>query len=235
MDNVQKKLDELVKQADYMIASPDTIESMKKKGLPIKSTFITYKEYLDKLFTNKRKISEELINKLPHLDDSIANSTVQSLYDELRECFVLGIPGAAITLALILLELALKYRLFEERKKSDPNSSWEEIEKLDFASTVSDLGKKGIITTDEKKRLDEYNIKIRNPYIHYNIYKLIKDSVLKELSSVDINTGEVTIHKNVRPADKPFLWFSAKKVRDRKEIIPLTNFCINWVNKVLKK
>lgn len=55
MDDIQKKLDELVKQSDLFVSSPETIERLKARGLPIKSVLITYKEYLDKLFAEKRK------------------------------------------------------------------------------------------------------------------------------------------------------------------------------------
>ena len=235
MDDLQKNLDELVKQSDLFVSSPDTIEKLKARGLPIKSIFITYREYLNKLFANKRKIADDLIGKLPLLDANIANATVQTLYEELKECFVLGIPGAGITLSVILLELALKYRLFEERIKDDPNSKWEHIEQIDFTRTVNDLFAKKVITKKEKAQLDDFNLDTRNPYIHYNIQKLVKDMILQELSSVNIETGEITKLKNVKPSEYPSLWFSAKRVLDKKTIIMVTTFCINWANKLLAK
>lgn len=234
-NEIQKKLDELVKNSDLFVSSPETIEKLKAKGLPIKSVFTTYEEYLDKLFAEKRKTASELISKLPRLDENIANTTIQSLYEELKECFVLGILGAAITLAIILLEVSLKYRLFEERVKKDPNSGWEDLEKIDFTRTVSDLEKARIITKTDKNKLGAFNLSRRNPYIHYNIKKLVKEMILGELSSVNIETGKVTIIKNVRPAEFPYLWFSAKKVLDKESIGVVVSFCINWVNKISTK
>lgn len=234
-DDLKKKLDELVKHADYIVSNPDTLEKMKAKGLPIKSVFTTYNEYLDKLFEEKRKISDSLIKKLPRLDENIANATIQSLYDELKQCFVLGIPGAGITLAVILLELTLKYRLFEERVKSDKNSPWEHIEQLDFTKVVNTLKNQKVISLEEKKELDKFNEETRNPYIHYNIKKLLKDVVATELPSINIETGEVVIHRNVKATDYPHLWFSAKKVRDKQSVESIVNFCIFWGNKLLSK
>ncbi len=78
-------------------------------------------------------------------------SLIQALYEELKECFVLGIPGVAITLAVILLELALKYRLHDERIKQDPNSKWEYIEQIDFTRAVNDLWKQRVILKKEKE------------------------------------------------------------------------------------
>lgn len=233
MNDVQEKLDELVKQSDLFVSSPETIERLKAKGLPIKSVFTTYSEYLDKLFAEKRKNADELVSKLPHLDEKIANATIQALYEELKECFVLGIPGAGITLSVILLETALKYRLYDERLKLDPKSKWDHLEQIDFTKTVNDLVKRGVLSKKEKKELDAFNLNTRNPYIHYNIKKLVEDMRLGELTSVDIETGKVTVLKNVKPEDYPSLWFSAKRVRDKKAISSIVSFSMSWVNKML--
>lgn len=233
--DTKEKIDEMVSQSDFIVASPDAIKKMQEKGLPIKSVTTTYKEYLDKLFVEKRKTSESLITKLPHLDNTIANGTIQSLYDELRECFVLGIPGAAITLAIILLELALKYRLYDERLKDDPNSSWDHLEQLDLTKVINDLKLKGVITLEEQGKLNKFNSRTRHDYIHYKIQNLIRDLVAKELPSVDVETLKITVRKDVKAIDYPSLWFSAKRVLDKETIIPKVGFCINWVNKILAK
>lgn len=230
--NLKKNLDELVKKSDLIVSSPDTIEQLKSQGLPIKSTFETYSEYLDKLFEKKRAVAMDLITKLPRLDESIANTTVQSLYEEIKETFVLGIPGAGITLGVILLELAMKYRLHKERLKSDPNSSWDLIEQLDMTNVISELFKKEILSKKDRKELDEFNSEVRNPYVHYNIKKLIKDMVLSELQSVNVETGEITTQKNVKPENYPPLWFSAKKVLDKKSAEIRVDFCVSWTNKL---
>ena len=47
--------------------------------------------------------------------------------------------------------------------------------------------------------------------------------VLGELFSVNIKTGKITVMKNVKPSDYPSLWFSAKRVRDKKLIIMMGN------------
>ncbi len=231
----KKRIEDLVKHSDFIVASPNTIEKMKAKGLEVESKTVTYKEYLDKLFVEKRKIADEIINKLPHLDTGIANSAITSAYDELRESFVLGIPGAAITMAIILLELALKYRLYDERLKDSPNSSWEHLEQIDLTKVVNALKRKGVITSTDKRSLDEFNAGIRNDYIHYKIKSLVKDLIGKELPSVDVETGEITIHRNVKAVDYPSLWFSAKRAVDKETVISKVSYCIDWVNKVLAK
>jgi len=232
-DDLKAKLDELVKNSDMIVSSPETVERLKKQGLPIKSTFETYEEYLNKLFNKKRTQSSSLVKDLPRLGENIANTTIQALYEEIKESFVLVIPGACITLSTILLELALKYRLYRERVNSDPNSPWEYIEKMDMTATINELHKKKTISKEEKSKLDNFNDEIRNPYIHYNIKRLIKDMLLEELPEVNTVTGELTIHNNVNPQDYPALWFSAKRVLDEKTIISKVKFCIHWANRLL--
>ena len=234
-DRVQENIDELVKNSDLFIASPDTIEQMQQKGLPVKSVFTTYQEYLDKLFAEKRKQADEIIQKLPHLDDAIANSSVAALYEELKETFAFGISGASIVLAILLLDLAAKFRLHEENVKDNPQASWKPIEDLHLKEVIQKLREQEAITEDEEKELLDFNKKIRNNYLHYNIQKLIKGMILGELKGVNVGTGEITIEKNVDPTEKPFLWFSAKRVLDKKTVVERTSFCIKWVNKFLKK
>ena len=234
MDNeIQKKLDNLVKNSDLFVAAPDTIRQLQAQGLPVKSIFTTYQEYLDKLFAEKRQLANEIINKLPHLDQHIANSTISSLYEELKECFVLGIPGASITLAIILLDVACKFRLYDERKKVNNKSGWKSVEELHLREAIMELKTRKVITEIEKKRLLAFNKEVRNSYLHYKIQKLVRDMILAELPSVNIETGDVTIEKNVKPENRPFLWFSAKKVLDKQTVESRVKFCVNWVNKLL--
>lgn len=234
-DAIQKKLDEMVKNSDMFIATPDVIKNLQKKGLPIKSVLTTYQEYLDKLFAERRKMANELVDKLPHLDEKIANGTITSLYEELKECFVMGIPGASISLAIILFDIAAKFRLFDERKKTNPEASWKPIEDLHLREVILELEDYRVITEDEKKELLDFNKEIRNNYLHYNIQKLVKDMILGELPSMNVDTGVVTIERNVKPADRPYLWFSAKRVLDKKTVILRVDFSIEWVNKFLAK
>lgn len=134
-----------------------------------------------------------------------------------------------------MLELALKYRLYAERVKDDPNSSWEHIEQIDLTKVINDLRKRNIITQEQKSELDKFNTEARNDYIHYKIRNMIKNLKAKELTSVNIKTGEVTIHKDIKALDRSELWFSAKKALDKKTLTNKVNFCISWVNYVLAK
>lgn len=232
---LQKKIDDLVKNVDFFVASPDTIANAQKSGLPIRESVIPYGQYLDELFAKKRKVADELVLQLPHLDKQIANGSISFLYEELKECFVMGIPGASIVLAILLLDLAAKLRLFKERKTVDPKSKWEPIEDMLLREVILELRDHGAITDGEEETLLEFNKDVRNNYLHYNIQKLVKDMVLKELPSINFQTGEVKTEYNVKPAERPELWFSAKKVLDRKSLVTTVTFCLNFVNSLLTR
>lgn len=232
---LKEKMDEMIKNTDYIVASPDTIEKLQQKKLPIQSNFITYENYLDDLFKEKRKKASELIKKLPLLDEKLGSATALALYNEFRECFVLGVNGAAITLAIVLLDYASKHKLFLEKKKTNPNAGWSSVEGLQLGETIKQLREAGVVNEEELAQLLTFNSKIRNSYMHYKIQELIKDMVILEIPSFNIYTGEVTLHKNVDVKTMPHLWFSAKKKRDAETVAEISAFCISWVNKFLKK
>lgn len=232
---LQKKIDELVRNSDYFIASPDTITQMQENGEPVREVVMPYKQYLDELFAKRRKVADELVELLPHLDNQVANGSVTFLFEELKECFVMGIPGASIVMAVLLLDLAAKLRVFKERSTADHKSKYELIENMHLREVILELRDHGAITDKEEAKLLEFNREIRNNYLHYNIQKLVKDMILTELPSVNFQTGEVITEYNVKPADRPELWFSAKKVLDRQSLVVRVTFCLNFVNFILTR
>ena len=155
------------------------------------------------------------------------------MYEEIRECYALGLFGAVITLSVIFLELGLKYGVYNEKEKHNQNSLWEDIEEMNFRATIKSLRKFGKISEPEKKELDKFNLEVRNPYIHYNLKKLVNGVFAEKMPTVDTKTAEVKILERVDIARHPYLWFSGKKFRDKKEVDNVLNFCIGWVNKVL--
>lgn len=215
------------------LASPDTFEMMKEKGLPANKITQSYSDYLDELFKKRREEAEERVKQIPLLDETIANATVTSLYEEFKECFVMGINGASIVMAILLLDLSAKYKLHEARKTKNHNASWKPIEDMQLGDVIRELRILDVISNDEENSLLAFNRHIRNNYLHYNVQKLVKDIIAEQLPSVNIETGEVTVEFKVRPAERPELWFFAKRVLDKQSLIDRTSYCIGWVNKLL--
>jgi hypothetical protein len=227
-------MDELAKDGNFIVVNPETLQKLKDRGLPIESKFIPYKDYLEKLFAEKRKVAESEMNSFPALSDDIGNAAISSLYEEIRECYAFGLYGAVIILSIILLEISFKYVIFNERKLSDPNSKWEDIESLNFISVINNLSTLGKLSPEEKAVLVKFNVEIRNPYIHYNLQKLVADIGIEKLPMINTETAEVETLTDVKLTEHPSLWFAGKKHRDKTQFKDILNFCMDWANRTAK-
>lgn len=233
-ERLKKTMDELAKDGNFIVVNPETLQKLKDRGLPVESKFIPYKDYLEKLFAEKRRVAESEMNDFPALSDDIGNVAISSLYEEIRECYAFGLYGAVIILSIILLEISFKYVIFKERKRSDPNSKWEDIESLNFVSVVNNLSTLSKLTTEEKAVLVKFNVEIRNPYIHYNLQKLVADIGIEKLPMIDTETAEVETLTDVKLIEYPSLWFAGKKHRDKTQFKDTLNFCVDWANRTPK-
>lgn len=235
-EKIKAAMDSFIKDfgTTMMVTSPETSKRLQEDGLPIQSKFIPFDEYLVSLFQEKRKQAEEKVKQLPLLDDSLGDAVATSLYNEFRECFVLSVNGAAITLAILLLEHAMKRRIYIERLKTEPQTDWTKIEGMSFVKTVEAL--KEILTEADYQSMLRFNSEVRNNYIHYKIQTLIKDAdmYISKLPVLNMNTGEAEVLENVDIKSMPQLWFSAKKKLDEDAVVGISNFCIRWVNKLLE-
>jgi len=234
-NNLKNILDEASRGATHIVSNPDTINKLRTKGLLIKERFITYEEYYRKLIEEKSKYAIELLKKLPHLDKTIANSVITSIYEEVRSSFGLGIFTSTIFNSILLLEFAMRDRLFRERFKKDPNSEWEHVEKLKMKSLIGQLRKAKIIDEKGKIALDDFNDNFRNPYLHINIHKMIRGIYADDVKRVDLNTQTTTVENKVDVSKFRPLWFLAKNFYDKTYVMHVLAFCIHWTNKLLSK
>lgn len=232
---LEKTLEEASKDATHIVSNPDTIKKLQAKGLPIEERFITYEEYFEKLIAQKRKNAINLLRQLPLLDSSIANSVIAAIYEEVRASFGLGIFTSTIFNSIVLLEYAMRVRVFDERLAAHPNSEWEQVEKLKMKGLIGQLRKMKIINKKEKTVLDDFNDKFRNPYLHINLHKMIKGIYADGIKRVDIGTNQATIENQVDVSKHRHLWFLAKKFYDESYVQYVLQFCIHWTNNLLKK
>ena len=232
-----KKFDEFLTPNTKLVLTPDTIETLKAQG-KITERFITFEEHLNKLFSQileSRPQADELIHLLPRLDKDIANATLSALFEDLEKAFVFGMHVPAINHATTLLELACKFRLWDEKRKVNANAGWTNIEDMDLRQTILELHQCGAITDEERDELKWINKEIRNAYTHHKILELIKREgmMLSQLPSMNAATGEVKVETDVDPTQHPFLWFMVKRVLDRDTFIPHVQECMFWVNRVM--
>lgn len=228
------QLEEVAKNATTIVASETTIDLMQKKGEKVNEKFISYETYIEELFTKKKAKALELVTYIPKMRNDIGNAILQSIYDEIRDSLTLGIFPSAIMHSILLLEYAMRIRVYKERQKKDPKTEWKHIAGLRITPLAKALLKYEIIDKGQKADLIEFNGKIRNPYMHINIYELTKEIKL-DATSVNIIKEEIEIRKNLPVTDYPFLWFAGKKKYDAINVIPIMKKCVGYVNLIFDK
>lgn len=233
-DKVTKLLDRLIKDTTIIIASPSSINEMRGKGAKIhQEKKLTPKEKLDKLFQERRSNAEIQINLLPEFPD-IGTPSVQTLYQEIQECILMGLNGAAITLSGILVEFALKVAII--RKESSVNNQielWDFVETLDFGKSISKAKELRIIDENKANKLTRFKDDVRNPYNHYNLKKITRGFTAGKTKVVDIKTGKFE-EKDLTAEENPQIWFVAKSFVDRKRVIEVFVFADSVVKDLLK-
>ena len=233
-EEFKRKLEEVTKRSTTMVVSGNTIEMMGKKGEKVEERFISYEEYIEELFKKKRAVSLRLVTPMPKMRTDTGNSVLHSIYEEMRDSLALGMFPSAIMHSILLLEYAMRIKVYKERQKTDPNSLWKDVAAFKIRQLTTPLLNAGVITKAEKNDLDDFNDKTRNPYMHINIYELTRDVTL-DATSVNIVKEEVKMLKDLPVTDKPFLWFAGKKKYDAMNVLPIVEKCVGYVNKIFEK
>jgi hypothetical protein len=223
-ENIKKTIKELSEQHDIIIAAP-TAENKRilADNYPVEKICPNpTPEELKKLFDSRYERALEIVEKIPPY---IAESrpAIQVLYNEIRECILFGVYGAAITLCGILVEFVLKYvSYYWDTLESDTifdAEKWDQIfEKTQFASAITYSKNLGIINDDEVNALEKFKDEVRNRYNHYNIRKLAENVVCEKVKKFDMHTG--TVEEMNIPAYSSPIFFSIVKPWLDNKLIP---------------
>ncbi len=230
----KKILEEVAKNATTIVSSGATIDMMRQKGEKVDEKFISYDSYIEDLFKRKRVVAFKLVSQMPKMKDDLDSAILHSIYEEIRDSLALGMFPSAIIHSILLLEYAMRIRIYKERKRADPKAEWKHVAGLLINPLAHALLKAGIIDKYQKKDLIKFNESIRNPYMHINIYELTKNIKL-DATSVNIVKEEVKIMKDLPVTDYPYLWFAGKKKYDAMNVLPIMRTCINYVNLIFDK
>jgi len=232
--NDKSKFDELLKDPNTttVVIHPDDIQKLINQGL-VQEKFITYEEYVNTLYEERKNNAVELLKKLPKIDKSIADGVISNIYEEIRSSYAFGVFTSTIFNSILLLEYSMRSRLYKERLKHNPKAEWSMLERLDMGGLIPQLKKCRVIDKDESSILDDFSKNLRNPYLHFNIYKLVDGIAMKSLPSLNIATQKMTGEIDVDAKKYRFVWFSAKQFFDRERVQDVINFCVHWTNKLL--
>lgn len=230
----KKKLKKASKQATVIVSSDKTIKMLGDKGEKVEKRFTTYEEYVEEIFKKKRAYAVFLLRPIPLLRDDLGSAILHSIYEEIRESIAFGMFPSAIMHSILLLEYGMRIRVYKDRQKSNPHARWEEVAELKIRQLTTPLLKSGAITKGEKKDLDDFNDKIRNPYMHINIFELTKGITL-DVTSINIINEEIKRIKELPVTNNPEVWFGGKKKYDAINVLPIMQKCVMYVNSILKK
>lgn len=223
MSNIDDFLSKLVDGSTHIISSPKTIDDLQKKGVKFDPPkFQTEVEILDALFAKRRKEAKSVLSKFP-ITPQIAIPTIGFLYDEIRECIIFGINGGAISLSAILVEFALKHALVRMICGGYDKKEWERLENIELGPTIQEAKKLELIDEEMEKKLISFKNTIRNPYLHYNIKKLIKNVMAGKVKKVNFKTRKVE-ELDLPAEDNPVVWGFAKRFVDRERVFDVFGF-----------
>lgn len=221
MNDINQFLSNLVKGSTHIIASPKTIKDLIAQGAKFDlPTNKTTEELIVDLFENRKKQALELkiYEKFPPIPN-IPVPTIKSLYDEIRECILLGLNGAAISLSAILVEYALKNAIVRFHHGHVYNKlEWDRVESIEMNEAINEAKSLGILNSIWFKILGEFRDDVRNPYLHYNIKKITRKVVAGKTKRTDLKSGQTT-EQDIPAEDNPIVWTLAKKFVDREYVL----------------
>lgn len=224
MSNIDDFLASISEGATHIISSPKTISDLQKKGVkfetpPPKTT----DQIIEDLFQDRKANALTKIAKLPSTPN-IAIPTIGFLYDEIRECILFGLNGAAIFLSAVLVEFTLKHAIVRKRHgNAYDKSEWDRIENKELGPTINESYELKLINDETKKALISFKNTIRNPYLHYNIKRITKDVVARKVKKVDV-TSQRAEEVDISAEDNPIVWGFAKKFADRERVLEVFIF-----------
>jgi hypothetical protein len=221
-ENIRKKLDELSKGADTIIANPDDIEKLKEQGLPIR---VVPSKTIPELFQERLNSAVDIAKDLPTLPDRLPPS-IKSLYQEIRECIFFGLNGAAITLSGNLLEFTLKHATYVKEvggyQKYD-STKWDEFETIEFGSAINRAKRAGLLPSKMAKQLQSFREDIRNPYSHYNMKKITQDVIAGKVKRINLSSGEIE-EADIPAKDSPMIQAQVKPWVDQQRVLDVFHF-----------
>jgi len=231
MNNMDDFLSNLVKGSTHIISSPATVVDLQKRGVKFDEKVPkTQDQFLDELFNQRRKTANVSMSKFPSAPQ-IAIPTIGFLYDEIKECILFGLFGAAISLSAVLVEFGIKHAIVRKtRGNIYDKEEWDRLENMELWPTIIEAKKLNIINDKQEKALKSFKDTIRNPYLHYNIKKITKKVAARNVKRVDINSRKVE-ELDIAANDNPVLWGFAKKFVDKEMVYDVFVF----VDKIIKE
>jgi hypothetical protein len=231
--DIEKIMGELSKGSDRIIINPETLEELKRLGIPFD---VIPAPTIEELFEKRKQNAITKVKQLPALPQNLLPA-IQALYQEIRECIFFGLNGAAITMSSILIEFVLKHTTFIIEAGGYQNAdlqAWDQFENMELSPAINRAKRAGLLDSKMAKRLHSFRETIRNPYSHYNIKKITEHVVAQKVKRVDVKTGEVQ-ELDLPAKDYPMIQAQAKPIFDEHHVMNVFFFADEVVKYLFSK
>lgn len=237
---LSKDLNELLtkhsKGATHIIVAPETVEIAINAGVKLEKTPpMSDEEYVGKLFGARKKVALSVIDRLPP-SPSVAIPPIGSLYEEIKECILFGLNGAAITLSAILVEFSLKHAIINRTKGVDlyNKEEWDRLENKELGPVIKEAQQLKIIDENGATELNRFKNEVRNMYLHYNIKKITTGAIMQRATRLNVETGKAVVEYNLKAEEHPILWQMSKQKIDEQSVMPIFLFADLLVKQLLE-
>ena len=224
MDNIKGKFDRLAEGCDMIIAPFASRDELDRRGLHCQ---VVPAKTIDELFAERQGLASEVIRQLPPIPEDLdLPHAIKCLYQEILECILFGLNGAAITLCGNLIEFVLKHVTFIREQGGYQNydsDKWDAFEEMDLFNAIGRAKKQGLLESRRARRLSEFRQDIRNPYSHYNIRKITHHMVAGGVKVMDLASGESEI-RDIEAKDDPAIQAVAKPWVDKQNVLRVFYF-----------
>lgn len=225
-EDINEVLGRYTKGATHFIASSSALKQLIADGLKLDEQVPESADtYLDRLFDERKMHAQKILSKLPQ-KPSIPLPPILSLYDEIIECILFGLNGAAITLSAILVEFAIKHAIVDKNSgtKKYNEKEWSRVEKKELGPIIAEAEKLGLFNEIGTGQLVRFKNTIRNPWLHYNIKEITKDVVMTEALAYNSVTKKMEKRYNLKAVENPFLWQLGKERVDEDTVFDAFTF-----------
>jgi hypothetical protein len=215
----------LASDADRIVANPADAEQLIKRGVRFDQTpKRTLEESIDLLFSTTKQCAVDRAKLLPAVPQM--PYAVASLYEEIINCIIFGVYGAAITLSGILVEFVLKHCTYIREVGGYAHydqQHWDQFEQITFGPAIKRAAKAGLINPTQIADLNRFKNVVRNPYNHYNIRKITASVFWDKVQVVKLDTGDVE-EKRIAAKDDPIVQALAKPLVDQRQVLRIFGF-----------
>ncbi len=167
-------------------------------------------------------------------------------------CLLFGMYQAAITATNHLLESFLKYSLrlhyiisapnsdvehFPEEDMKKSREAMEKVDNLNLATTINRACRLGIISKDDKKKLEHLKSPFRDAYSHASKRKLLGDAPVKMIPCTITDGGEFNVKPPVEVpvGNNPVTAWFAQLEHAKAMAIPYFRYLDELIRKTLDK